>query len=140
MMIFWSITSQNRSGFFLVPGPMLGHNHGALNEIIQEAEEAKIKRSMYSETQKEREHILAGIRGSEWNAEQPPLVVTIQEPTTINHDFDKGYVIQLLEKSNWTEKDLSACHARVTLVVRNYSLTHSSRFVLTLHSGPLILR
>lgn len=54
-------------------------------------ENAKVKRSMYAETQREKIEISQSIRESEWNAEMNPLVVTVHEGV-VEHDFSLGYV------------------------------------------------
>lgn len=88
--MFWEIPSQQRSGFFLVPGITFATGHAALKEIIEEAEGAKVKRSMYAETQREKQEILDAVRASEWNAEMNPVVVTLQHDDRLEHDFATG--------------------------------------------------
>lgn len=100
-IIFWEIPSQQRSGHLLVSGLTLGARHGALGQIIEEAEGTKIKRSMYAETQREKEGILDAIRGSEWNAEMNPLVLVAQEPPTLTHNFEKGFVFRQAKEIPW---------------------------------------
>ncbi|KAG5647603.1 hypothetical protein DXG03_008956 [Asterophora parasitica] len=117
-VIFWEIPNQQRSGYISVLGLTLGAGHAALGTIIEEAEGAQVKRSMYAETQREKEEILDGIRRSEWNVEMNPLVLLLQEPGTLRHDFSHG-----------------PCRSPVTLTVRNYSLTHASRYVLRLNAN-----
>ncbi|TFY57195.1 hypothetical protein EVJ58_g7179 [Rhodofomes roseus] len=58
--------------------------------MIDEAESAKVKRSMYAETQRERSDIIRAIRESEWNAEMDPTVVTTCVKGTVRHDFSDG--------------------------------------------------
>lgn len=91
-LIFWEIPSEQRTGFILLSGLNLGAGHAALQETIESVESAKVKRSMYAETQREKIEILQSIRDSEWNAEMNPLVVTIQEGV-IEHDFGRGCVV-----------------------------------------------
>ncbi|KAG8219699.1 ER-golgi trafficking TRAPP I complex 85 kDa subunit-domain-containing protein [Butyriboletus roseoflavus] len=111
-LIFWEIPSERRTGFILLSGLNLGAGHAALQEAIENVESAKVKRSMYAETQREKTEILQSIRDSEWNAEMNPLVVTIQEGV-VEHDFSQG-----------------PCLATVKFFLRNHSLTHPSRYVI----------
>ncbi|KAF5384925.1 hypothetical protein D9615_001402 [Tricholomella constricta] len=92
-LVFWEIPSQQRSGYITVPGLALGAGHAALGPIIEEAEGAKVKRSIYAETQREKAEILDAIRGSEWNAEMNPLVLLLQEPDTLYYDFSQGLTL-----------------------------------------------
>ena len=91
-MLFWEIPSQGRHGHNLVTGLTLGATHAPLRELIEEAETAKVKRSMYAETQRERVEMLEGIRRCEWNAEVEPLAVISQGGQVIQHDFSQGCV------------------------------------------------
>ncbi|KAJ6519689.1 ER-golgi trafficking TRAPP I complex 85 kDa subunit-domain-containing protein [Mycena sanguinolenta] len=111
-VLFWRIPDQDRHGHILVSGITLGAGHAPLKEIIDEAENAKVKRSMYAETQRQKMEILDSIRESEWNTEMNPIVAT-QEEVRVAHDFST-----------------SPLHVPVTFTVRNYSPTHTSRFVL----------
>ncbi|KAF8213184.1 ER-golgi trafficking TRAPP I complex 85 kDa subunit-domain-containing protein [Mycena galopus ATCC 62051] len=111
-IIFWQIPDQDRRGHIVVSGITLGAGHAALKDMIDEAENAKVKRSMYAETQRQKMDVLDAIRNSEWNTEMNPIVIT-QEEVRVGHDFST-----------------SPLHVPVTLTVRNYSPTHSSRFVL----------
>ncbi|KAI6162059.1 ER-golgi trafficking TRAPP I complex 85 kDa subunit-domain-containing protein [Pisolithus thermaeus] len=113
ILVFWEIPSEQRCGFTLLSSLILGPSHGALQEIIGDAEQAKVKRSMYAETQREKTEMLQSIRNSEWNAESNPLVVSVEDGLVMEHDFDKG-----------------GCLAYVTFTLRNYSLTHPSRYIL----------
>jgi len=117
IIIFWEIPSQQRSGHLLVPDIAFGAGHAALKEIIEDAEEIKAKRNMYAETQREKNEILDAVRASEWNKEMNPIVVTIQHGHVMEHDFTKG-----------------ACHMQTSFILRNISLTHTSRFVFRLDS------
>lgn len=103
LVVFWEVPSQNRSGHLLVTGLLLGATHAPLREVIEEAENAKVKRSMYAETQRERAEILQAVRNSEWNAEMDPLDVVTQDGIVIEHDFSKGYACF----SNWLIKPWS---------------------------------
>ncbi|KAG6862433.1 hypothetical protein C0995_011873 [Termitomyces sp. Mi166 len=94
-IVFWEIPSQQRSGYIVVSGLSLGAGHAALGSIIEEAENAKVKRSIYAETQREKEEILDAIRNSEWNTEMNPTVLVLQEPTTTHHDFGHGFGLSL---------------------------------------------
>lgn len=92
VLIFWDIPSSERSGHLLISGVNVGAEHGALNAIIQETQELKVKRSMYAETDIERLSILESIRASEWNAEMNPVLLTTIEPDVISHDFSERSV------------------------------------------------
>ncbi|KAF8445809.1 ER-golgi trafficking TRAPP I complex 85 kDa subunit-domain-containing protein [Boletus edulis BED1] len=111
-LLFWEIPSEQRAGFILLSGVNLGASHAALQEVIENVESAKVKRSMYAETQREKMEILRSIRDSDWNAEMNPLVVTVQEGV-IEHDFSRGIYL-----------------APVKFSLRNHSLTHPSRYVI----------
>lgn len=113
ILVFWEIPSEQRCGFTLLSSLILGPSHGALQEIVSDAEQAKVKRSMYAETQREKTEMLQSIRNSEWNAESNPLVVSVEDSLVVEHDFDKG-----------------GCHVPVTFTLRNYSLTHPLRYIL----------
>ncbi|KAG6381059.1 ER-golgi trafficking TRAPP I complex 85 kDa subunit-domain-containing protein [Boletus reticuloceps] len=71
-LLFWEIPSEQRAGFILLSGVNLGASHAALQEVIENVESAKVKRSMYAETQREKMEILRSIRDSDWNAEMNP--------------------------------------------------------------------
>lgn len=91
IVIFWEIPAQGRSGHLLITGLILGATHGPLMEVIEEAENAKVKRSMYAETRRERAEILEAVRNSEWNAEMDPLSVVPRDGLVVEHDFSTGY-------------------------------------------------
>jgi hypothetical protein len=92
VLIFWDIPSSERSGHVLISGANVGAEHGALNAIIREVQELKVKRSIYAETERERASILKAIQASEWNAEMNPVTLTTIEPGVINHDFSERSV------------------------------------------------
>ena len=92
VLIFWDIPSSERSGHVLISRVNVGAEHGALNTIIQETQELKVKRSMYAETDREKSSILEAIRASEWNAEMNPVSLTTIEPGVINHNFSERSV------------------------------------------------
>ncbi|KAH9950452.1 ER-golgi trafficking TRAPP I complex 85 kDa subunit-domain-containing protein [Amylocystis lapponica] len=117
VLVFWELPTQERSGHILIPGLIVGAAHAALREIVEEAENAKVKRSMYAETQRERVEILRAIRDSEWNAEMDPVVVTIQDGLEVEHDFSTG-----------------PCSVSVKFAFRNSSLTNPCRILLKLPS------
>jgi len=114
-VVFWNIPSEQRSGHVLVSDITLGARHAALREVLEGVESAKVKRSMYAETQREKVEMLQAIRDSEWNAEMNPIVVIVQDGLVIEHDFSKG-----------------VCLTPVEFTIRNHSLSHPSRFVLRL--------
>lgn len=89
VLLFWDIPSSGRSGRVLISGGTIGAEHGALHNVIREAEETKVKRSIYAETQMERASILEAIRTSEWNAKMNPVLLTTIEPGVIHHNFSE---------------------------------------------------
>jgi hypothetical protein len=89
-VVFWNIPSEQRSGHVLVSDITLGARHAALREVLEGVESAKVKRSMYAETQREKVEMLQAIRDSEWNAEMNPIVVIVQDGLVIEHDFSQG--------------------------------------------------
>ena len=91
LVVFWEIPSQDRYGHVLVPGLTLGASHAPLRSVIQASESAKVKRSMYAETQRERAEVLEAVRNSLWNAASNPLLVTVEDGLIVEHDFKKGY-------------------------------------------------
>jgi hypothetical protein len=91
-VIFWEIPTQQRFGHIIASGITLGATHAPLKDIIAEAESAKVKRSMYAETQREKMEVLDAVRGSEWNAEMNPVVLSLQETSALIHDFRQGCV------------------------------------------------
>lgn len=117
IILFWEVPSDGRSGHILVSGAILGAEHGALNAAIQETEEMKVKRSMYAETQRERSSVLEALRASEWNAEMNPVSLVITEPGVVRHNFSE-----------------LSCHVPVNLMLRNFSMTHPSKYTLKLAS------
>ncbi|KAH7928488.1 hypothetical protein BV22DRAFT_1082749 [Leucogyrophana mollusca] len=117
VVVCWEIPSEGRSGHILVSDITLGAGHAALKEIIEEAEGAKVKRSMYAETQREKVEILQAVRDSEWNSEMNPVVVTVEDGRAVEHDFTHG-----------------SSTIPVVFTLRNYSLTHPSRYVLKLET------
>ncbi|KAG2369466.1 ER-golgi trafficking TRAPP I complex 85 kDa subunit-domain-containing protein [Suillus spraguei] len=115
LVVFWKIPSEQRSGHMFVSDITLGASHAALREVLEGVESAKVKRSMYAETQREKVEMLQAIRDSEWNAEMNPVVVIVKDGLVIEHDFSQG-----------------VCMAPVEFTIRNHSLSHPSRFVLRL--------
>jgi len=101
-----------------VSGLTLGAEHGDLGGIIEEAESAKVKRSMYAETQKEKMEIMKAVKGGEWNVNSNPVVVSVKYELVIEHNFESG-----------------SCSVPVTFVVSNCSLTHPAKFVFRLPSS-----
>lgn len=71
-------------------GLTLGAEHGDLGSIIEEAESAKVKRSMYAETQKEKMEIMKAVKGGEWNVNSNPVVVSAEYELVVEHDFESG--------------------------------------------------
>ncbi|KAL5534350.1 hypothetical protein ACEPAG_812 [Sanghuangporus baumii] len=123
IILFWDISSSGRSGYILATGLILGATHAPLRDVILEVEGKKAKRSMFAETQREREEILQSIRNSEWNMETNPLITAIHYEETVSHDFSTG-----------------PCAVPVTFDFRNYSSTHDVRFLLKLPSSDTVSR
>ena len=87
--------SERRRGYVTVPGLLLGACHAPLDQVIQQSETAKAKRTMYAETTREKGEILEAVRASEWNAEMDPTVVRVVSEPRIEHDFSQGYICPL---------------------------------------------
>jgi hypothetical protein len=139
VVVFWDIPSQQRSGHLLVSGITFGAGHATLKEIVEDAEGIKVKRNMYAETQREKSEILGAVRASEWNVEMNPIVVTVQHGHQLEHDFKEGCVKRRVAVP-WTDLlSIRACHTQTPFVLRNLSLTHTSRFVLKLDSNTRTL-
>jgi hypothetical protein len=137
VLIFWDIPSSERSGHVLISGVNVGAEHGALNAIIQETQELKVKRIMYAETDRERSSILEAIRASEWNAEMNPVSLTTIEPGVINHDFSErseSINTHALESVSPC-LPYRSCQIPVTFMLRNFSMTHPSKYTLRLASS-----
>lgn len=135
VLIFWDIPSSEKSGHLLISGVNVGAEHGALNAIIQETQELKVKRSMYAETDIERLSILESIRASEWNAEMNPVLLTTVEPDVISHDFSERSVSINTHASESVSPYLyRSCQIPVTFMLRNFSMTHPSKYTLKLAS------
>lgn len=109
--------SQRRSGHILVSGLRPGVGHSDLQGVIDEAENAKVKRSLFAETEREKVEILEAIRNSEWNEDGNPIVVSLHDCAVVRHDFLTG-----------------PCCTPVTFVLTNCSLTHPSQFTFRLGS------
>ena len=92
LVVFWELPSQKRAGHILLQGPTLGAQHAPLREIIDAAENMKVKRSMYAETQRERAAILHAVKNSDWNRETDPILVFVKDGTVVEHDFRQGCV------------------------------------------------
>lgn len=137
MVIFWDIPSEQRSGHIYLTGIAIGAKHAALKEAIDAVEGAKVKRSMYAETQREKAEILDGIRESEWNAEMNPLVLSPQEADPLLHDFTQGFVDVALALKLWLITFSRPCRTSVSLILRNYSLTRQCQFLLRLPTGDM---
>lgn len=90
LLVFWETASLGISGHCYVSGITIGAAHARLDSIIEEAESAKVKRSMYAETRRENMEVLDAIRNSEWNAEMDPMVLSLSDGITKNHDFTSG--------------------------------------------------
>jgi hypothetical protein len=73
-----------------IHGLTVGATHAPLQEIIEDTENAKGKRSMYAETVRENARMLEAIRVCQWNQEMNPLDVTIKGTDGFEHDFSVG--------------------------------------------------
>jgi trafficking protein particle complex subunit 8 len=137
VLIFWDIPSSGRSGHVLISGAIVGAEHGALNAVIQEVQELKVKRSMFAETEREKLSVLEAIRASEWNAEMNPVSVTTIEPGVIHHDFSERSVSVNTRAFESVSPCLiyRSCQIPVTFMLRNFSMTHPSKYTLKLASG-----
>ncbi|KAI0361180.1 hypothetical protein OH77DRAFT_1417397 [Trametes cingulata] len=119
VVLFWELPAQKRAGHILLQGPTLGAGHAALRELVQGAQNMKVKRSMYAETLRERAAILEAVRTCEWNREDDPVAVFVKDGMVVEHDFRQG-----------------PCHVPVTFTFRNLSLTHPARVTLKLAENP----
>lgn len=136
-LVFWEMPSQGRHGHCLLTGLTLGATHAPLRELIDDAESAKVKRSMYAETQRERAQLLNTIRHSEWNAEADPLVVTSLDGQVVSHNFSHGYVRPGRVLYFQLTLFRRPCQVPVTFALRNLSLTNPVRYTLKLGATPL---
>ncbi|KAI1793952.1 ER-golgi trafficking TRAPP I complex 85 kDa subunit-domain-containing protein [Ganoderma leucocontextum] len=119
IVVFWELPAQKRAGHILLQGPTLGAHHAGLLEIIHVAEKMKVKRSMFAETQREREAILHSVKNCEWNMETDPMLVLVKDGTVVEHNFRQG-----------------PCHVPIAFTLRNLSLTHPARATLKLVEPP----
>jgi trafficking protein particle complex subunit 8 len=92
-IFFWEIDSQRRSGHVLVSGLKPGVGHSDLQSIIDEVENAKVKRSLFAQTGREKVEILEAIKNSEWNVNGDPIAVSLHDCAVVRHDFSTGYVV-----------------------------------------------
>ncbi|KIY70143.1 hypothetical protein CYLTODRAFT_392434 [Cylindrobasidium torrendii FP15055 ss-10] len=114
--LFWRIITPEtteRVGHVTVRVDNVGVGHGLLRDIVDTAESAKVVRSMYAETTREKAEVLRCVKESEWNAEGDPVVVRILGQDDIKHAFAEG-----------------PCRAKVTFGLRNQSLTHEVAYSL----------
>ncbi|KAH9858208.1 ER-golgi trafficking TRAPP I complex 85 kDa subunit-domain-containing protein [Lenzites betulinus] len=119
VVLFWELPAQRRAGHILLQGPTLGAGHAPLRELVGAARSMKVKRSMYAETQRERAAILEAVQACEWNREDDPVAVFVQDGGVVEHDFRQG-----------------PCHVPVAFTFRNLSLTHPARVTLKLAEAP----
>ncbi|KAI0788537.1 ER-golgi trafficking TRAPP I complex 85 kDa subunit-domain-containing protein [Abortiporus biennis] len=118
--VFWNIPSQGRSGMVLSSDLLVGAGHAKLTDLLREVETAKVKRSMYAETRRERMELIDAIRDCEWNSEMNPITVSVMDDgVEVQRDFSQG-----------------PCHVPVSFALRNHSTTNSVRFALKLSSKP----
>jgi hypothetical protein len=130
-IVEWDVPSQQRHGYLVVQAGELGASHSNLRDVFSDVKQTATARSMYAETQTERQEMLDAVERSIWNMEMNPVVVTVPDKQ-ITHDFAaQGYVAHRVS-FNLLNVDDRACHVPVSFVVRNFSRTHTSRFVLKL--------
>ena len=142
IVVFWELPTQKRAGHVLLQGPTLGAHHGGLHEIIDGAENMKVKRSMYAETQHEREAILQAVKNCEWNMETDPMLVLAKDGTVVEHDFRQGCALECyfpVSDDALTQNLSSPCHVPIAFTLRNLSLTHPAKATLKLVEPPLPL-
>jgi trafficking protein particle complex subunit 8 len=84
--VCWEIPSHQSRGYILVQAGELGASHSALRAILSAAKEGKANRSIFAETQNERQEMLDAIDHSVWNMEMNPIVVTVPD-VQVTHDF-----------------------------------------------------
>ncbi|KAJ8494589.1 hypothetical protein ONZ51_g2248 [Trametes cubensis] len=75
----------------------------------------KAKRSMYAQTLRERAAILEAVEACEWNREEDPVAVFVEDGEVVGHDFRQG-----------------PCRVPLSFTFRNLSLTHPARVTLKL--------
>lgn len=90
LLVFWQIPSQNRFGHTNLHGVTLGAAHGALDNLIEAVENAKVTKGIFAETRRENTQVLEAIRKSEWNLEMNPVVLSVKDSTVKAHDFSTG--------------------------------------------------
>jgi len=74
-----------------------------------------VKRSIYAETRREKMELISAVHSCEWNAEANPILVTLPDNVTVEHDFSNG-----------------PCRCSVNFTLRNFSMTNSARYILQL--------
>lgn len=89
-LIIWEIPSQNRFGHTNLHGITLGAAHGALDNLIEAVENAKVTKGIFAETRRENTQVLEAIRKSEWNLEMNPVVLFVKDSIVEAHDFSTG--------------------------------------------------
>jgi trafficking protein particle complex subunit 8 len=95
VFVHWSMPSQSRTGIALASLDV-GAGHGALRELIDAGDGAgSSTRSMYAETQREKEEMVHGLSASGWNALMDPVVVYAKDGG-MDHDFENGWVYEPL--------------------------------------------
>ncbi len=135
-IIFWEYPSQHRSGHINLHGLTLGAQHAALDIIIDEAENAKVKRSMYAETRRENVQVVEALGHSEWNFEMNPIAVSVKGSIAETHDFSTGYVQYLYRRMNIDKVKIKRpCHVPVEFLLRNHSFELPASYTLKLHPG-----
>jgi hypothetical protein len=135
-IIFWENPSQHRSGHINLHGLTLGAQHAALDSIIDEAENEKVKRSMYAETRRENVQVVEALSHSEWNFEMNPIVVSVKGSIE-SHDFSTGYVQSLyFRRMNIDKLKIKRpCHVPVEFLLRNHSFELPASYTLKLQPG-----
>lgn len=79
-----------RSGHLLVSGLVLDTGYKLLQPLVDQALQAKAKRSMFAETLREREEMIESIRTCVWNVATNPVTVKTSCEEVVSHDFSTG--------------------------------------------------
>ena len=90
--------NSDRSGFTLVSGLTIGPSRALFADEVLRAEGggepdgSKASRSMYAETTREKEALVASIKSSHYNREDDPLILITRCSERMVHDFKAGSV------------------------------------------------
>jgi hypothetical protein len=103
-ILFWEIPPERRAGHIIIPGLTLGAGEGALNEVLDNAE--SIARIMFAETTRERDVTLEVLKASTWNEETDPVILGVQAPEKVEHDFAKGPCVLVINFNLYNQSTL----------------------------------